>query len=149
MDTCICMAESLRCSPETITAMLTSDTPAQNKKLNNKKIARKLTDDSEVKPSFRCTSKPLNTLVQVSTCRQEGSVFPVTSGMHFLTKVATSGSQCWQVKTSPHVRTVKFCKNLPVFAKRNIYSFKSVYTLPLQRYHVGASFRNLPVSLLL
>ena len=28
-DTCICMAESLHCSPETITALLTGSTPTQ------------------------------------------------------------------------------------------------------------------------
>ena len=32
MDTCICMAESLRCSPETLTALLTGYTSIQNKK---------------------------------------------------------------------------------------------------------------------
>ena len=32
MDTCICIAESLRCSPETITTLLISYTPIQNKK---------------------------------------------------------------------------------------------------------------------
>ena len=32
MDTCICMAESLCCSPETITRLLISYTPIQNKK---------------------------------------------------------------------------------------------------------------------
>ena len=32
MDTCICMAESLCCSPETTTTLLTGYTPVQNKK---------------------------------------------------------------------------------------------------------------------
>ena len=32
MDTCICVAESLRCSPEAITTLLISYTPIQNKK---------------------------------------------------------------------------------------------------------------------
>ena len=32
MDTCICMAESLCCSPETITTLLIGFTPIQNKK---------------------------------------------------------------------------------------------------------------------
>ena len=36
MDTRICMAESLCCSPETITALLISYTPIENKKLQNK-----------------------------------------------------------------------------------------------------------------
>ena len=35
MDTCICMAESLHCSPETIT-LLTGYTPIQNKKVLKK-----------------------------------------------------------------------------------------------------------------
>ena len=33
MDTCICMADSLTCSPETITTWLITYTPIQNKKL--------------------------------------------------------------------------------------------------------------------
>ena len=37
MDTCICMAESLHWSPETITRLLTGYTPIQNKKLKRKK----------------------------------------------------------------------------------------------------------------
>ena len=32
MDTCICIAESLSCSPETTTTLLTGDPPIQNKK---------------------------------------------------------------------------------------------------------------------
>jgi len=34
MDTCICMAESLHCSCETITTLLTGYAPAQNTKLS-------------------------------------------------------------------------------------------------------------------
>ena len=34
MDTCVCMVESLCCSPETITTLLTSYTPVQNKKFD-------------------------------------------------------------------------------------------------------------------
>ena len=34
---CMCMAESLCCSPETITTLLISYTPLQNKKLNKTK----------------------------------------------------------------------------------------------------------------
>ena len=30
MDTCLCMAESLHCSPETTTTLLTGYTPVQN-----------------------------------------------------------------------------------------------------------------------
>ena len=37
MDTCICMAESLHCSPETITTLLIGYSPIQNKKLKKKK----------------------------------------------------------------------------------------------------------------
>ena len=33
MDTCTCMAESLCCSPETITTLLIGCTPKQNKKV--------------------------------------------------------------------------------------------------------------------
>ena len=37
MDTCICMVESLHCSPETITTLLITYTPKQNKKFFFKK----------------------------------------------------------------------------------------------------------------
>ena len=38
MDTCICTADSLSCSPETITTWLIAYTPKQNKKLVKKKM---------------------------------------------------------------------------------------------------------------
>ena len=38
VDTCICIAESLYCSPETMTALLISYTPIQNKMLKKVKI---------------------------------------------------------------------------------------------------------------
>ena len=41
MDTCICMAESLHCSPETITTLLTGCIPIQNKKLGGGGNAKK------------------------------------------------------------------------------------------------------------
>ena len=37
MDTCICMAESLRCSPETITTLLIGYTQTQDKQFKRKK----------------------------------------------------------------------------------------------------------------
>ena len=40
MDTCICMAESLHCSPETITVLLITYTPIENKKCNLKKFLK-------------------------------------------------------------------------------------------------------------
>ena len=40
MDTCIRVAESLHCSPETITTLLISYSPIQNKKLKKKKNLR-------------------------------------------------------------------------------------------------------------
>ena len=43
MDTCICMAEALHCSPETITTLLISYTPIQNKKFKRKKKGNKFT----------------------------------------------------------------------------------------------------------
>ena len=42
MDTCVCMAESLHCLPETITTLLIGYTPVQNKKFIKKK--KKTTD---------------------------------------------------------------------------------------------------------
>ena len=37
IDTCVCMAESLCCSPETVTTLLIGYTPIQNKKFEKKK----------------------------------------------------------------------------------------------------------------
>ena len=37
MDTCICLAESLRFSPQTITTLTVGYTPVQNKKFKKKK----------------------------------------------------------------------------------------------------------------
>ena len=48
VDTCICMAESLCCSPETVTTLLVSYTPIQTKNLN--KIH--LWQNQEPKPLF-------------------------------------------------------------------------------------------------
>ena len=39
MDTCICMVESLHCSPGTITALLTGYTPIQNKKVKKRDLS--------------------------------------------------------------------------------------------------------------
>ena len=36
IDTCICMAESLHCSPATITPLLIGSTPVKNKRLKKK-----------------------------------------------------------------------------------------------------------------
>ena len=53
IDTCIHMAESLCCSPETITALLISSTPIQNKMLknnynNNQKKKKKLIEREQI-----------------------------------------------------------------------------------------------------
>ena len=48
MDTCICVAESLCCSPETITMMLISYMPIQNKKTNNKKKGVQLSNRDNI-----------------------------------------------------------------------------------------------------
>ena len=47
MDTCICMAEFLHCSPETITTLLIGYTPIQNQKLFKKenKVINKVAID--------------------------------------------------------------------------------------------------------
>ena len=46
MDTCIWMAESLRCSPDTITTLLVSYTPIQNKKFGKKENMKKVIGES-------------------------------------------------------------------------------------------------------
>ena len=40
MDTCICMAEPLRCPPETITTVSISYTPIQKKKIKKKRLGQ-------------------------------------------------------------------------------------------------------------
>ena len=66
MDTCVCTAESLRCSPETITTLLIGYTPMQNVfgvKNNNKLfLKRKNKENYLVHPSK--FSNP----IYVSTC---------------------------------------------------------------------------------
>ena len=44
MDTCTCMAESLRCSPETTTTLLIDYTPIQSKEFEKKKKEFVLTE---------------------------------------------------------------------------------------------------------
>ena len=48
-DTCLCMAESLHSSPETITTLLTCYTSIQNKKLKKKYQANSIARVSEPK----------------------------------------------------------------------------------------------------
>ena len=45
MDTCVCMAESLPCSPETITTLLIGYNPIQNKKFFYKRKKSIVTED--------------------------------------------------------------------------------------------------------
>ena len=47
MDTCICMAESLCCPPETITTWFIGHTPIQNKNLKNKKQKTSVAEGSK------------------------------------------------------------------------------------------------------
>ena len=42
IDACICLAESLRCSPETITTLLISYTPIGNKKFKTYFLIKKI-----------------------------------------------------------------------------------------------------------
>ena len=56
MDTCICMAESLCCPPETIPALLVGYTPIQNKKL--KKTKKKCSEGSTTTGVNSCLRIP-------------------------------------------------------------------------------------------
>ena len=62
MDTCICMAESLCCSPETIITLLISYNPIQNKKF--KVLKNKISRD---KGKILKVPKVLNYLFPVAT----------------------------------------------------------------------------------
>ena len=55
-DTCICITESLRCSPETTTTLSISCTTIQNKKLKKNKIKGSVLQQNENSPSV-CTPK--------------------------------------------------------------------------------------------
>ena len=57
-DTYICMAESLCCPPETITTLLFSYTPIQNKKLKKKTIHAK---ESSLVPALKKSTPQLTT----------------------------------------------------------------------------------------
>ena len=61
MDTCICMAESLCCSPETLTTLLIGYTPIQNKKLkkNLKERSEKERDADSSQILSGCSIAPL------------------------------------------------------------------------------------------
>ena len=63
MDTCICMAESLHCSPEIMTTLLIGYTPIQNvfgvKKIKIKKQNKKQTKDS-ARPKVRFQTTTLH-----------------------------------------------------------------------------------------
>ena len=61
MDTCICMAESLSCSPETTTTLLIGYTPVQNKtfKAWEKKNSQFETMKKKPKPTLLCQEQGL------------------------------------------------------------------------------------------
>ena len=71
MDTSICMAESLCCSPETTTTLLISYTPIQNKKLN-------ITKKNQIK---LCLSK-------ISRDRQKSEVHELQNEKHIELKIS-------------------------------------------------------------
>ena len=76
MDTCICMAESLLCASEPMTALLISYTPMQNKKFKNKqKQNHALQEDKWTK--LISASKGIWDFFEVSTGEIE------FSGLHF------------------------------------------------------------------
>jgi len=56
MDTCVCMAEPLYCSSETITTSLIGCTPMQNKKFKKQKIKKKRVTCQHVMPLLPCCS---------------------------------------------------------------------------------------------
>ena len=64
MDTCICTAESLRCLPETITALLISYNPIQNAFGVKKKIKNFLKKNNKKKSWLYSTYSFSNTLSQ-------------------------------------------------------------------------------------
>ena len=59
MDTCICMAESLPCPPETITILLMGYTPIKNKKIKRKEKEKNSLLQTSLTPllNLSCFSK--------------------------------------------------------------------------------------------
>ena len=69
MDTCVYMAESLRCSPEMTTTLLINYTPIQNKKLKvwkKKKIVWYSVSPQELFSIIMDVSKTLSVTVMIS-----------------------------------------------------------------------------------
>ena len=103
MDTCICMAESLHCSPETITTLLIGYTLIQNKKLKiktrqNAITMKRITDKEQWEHrlgniiwsnlgSSECINKQRHTLL-IKLCVVKAMIFPVV----------TYGCQSWTIK---------------------------------------------------
>ena len=103
MDTCIWMAESLHCSPETITTLLIGYTLIQNKKLKiktrqNAITMKRITDKEQWEHrlgniiwsnlgSSECIKKQRHTLL-IKVCVVKAMIFPVV----------TYGCQSWTIK---------------------------------------------------
>ena len=70
MDTCICMAETFCYSPETITTLLISYTPIQNKKFKEKKITiyvrNTLNSNVYHMSLYQFSNQPLKNLFKIS-----------------------------------------------------------------------------------
>ena len=93
-DTCICMAESLHCSPVTTTTLLISYTPIQNKKLKiktrqNAITMKRITEKEQWKHrlgniiwsnlgSSECIKKQRHTLL-IKVCIVKVMIFPVVT----------------------------------------------------------------------
>ena len=58
------MAESLRCSPETVTTLLTGYIPTQNKKFLKKNVYQEKTDE---RPQLflECSRHPINFMLKI------------------------------------------------------------------------------------
>ena len=84
MDTCVCMAESLCCSPETVTTLLIGYIPIQNNKLKNK------------------NPFPLMKFAQ-STIPASSAIF----NLLFLHWQQTSKSHCFPLKTGEQTNDTK------------------------------------------
>ena len=78
-DTCICMAESLHCSPESITTLLIEFTPIQNKKLKKKckEQANKLRSDWAIHKSPGGEQSEILSVASILGSLQ--SIFPASS----------------------------------------------------------------------
>ena len=97
MHTCICMAESLCCPPETITTLLISYTPIKNKQFFKKTLGEKMkiSKGKDMMDVFICS---LGIFIQVYVCVGASQVVLVLKNVPVSAWDMKHGFNCWVEK---------------------------------------------------